>query len=74
MFVLRVRREVGCFVGGSFRASRLGLRRCLLGLGVGGWMLNFVFSSVRRGRLARLGRRVSDRVAAFKVSRLVGGW
>jgi hypothetical protein len=35
---------IACVVGGSFRASRLGLRRCFQGLGVCGWMLKFIFS------------------------------
>ncbi len=69
----RVRREVGCFVGGSFRASRLAMRRCLLGLGVGGCILKFRFFfgaswEARSFRASRLGLRRC--VQGFEA----GGW
>ena len=56
---LLVRRAVACGVGRSFRASRLGLHRCFQGLGMGGWVLKFVwflgalFGCLRRGRLVK---------------------
>ncbi len=69
---IRVRRVVACVVGGSFRASRLGLRRRFQGLGVCGRRLNFVLFFgclvwLLASREARLGRRVSDCVGASKV-------
>ncbi len=36
--VLKVRRALDCVERGSFRASRLGVRRCFYRLGVGWWV------------------------------------
>ncbi len=77
-FVLRARRAVAWVAGGSFRASRLGLRRFFKGLGGGGWMLNVAcfFGCVDwlpASREALLGRRTSESVVASKVWGCVGG-
>ncbi len=73
----RVRREVGCVVRASLRASRFGLRRCFKGLGVGGWMFNFVFLWVRRAAACVV--RCSFRASRLGLRRCfqglgVGGW
>ena len=67
-----------CVEGGSFRPSRHGVGRCLLGLVVGGCVLEFGLVLRRVAWLtaskeAPLGRRVSECVVASRVWGLGSG-
>ena len=73
-----MRRAADCVERGSFRKSRLGVRRCFYRLGVGWWVckIEMVLRCVARltaSREATLGRRVSEGVVAFTVWELGGG-
>ena len=75
---LKVRRTAECVEGGYFRASRLGVRRCLYRVGVGWWvykteMVSRCVACLTAAREAALGRRVSECVVAFTGWGLGGG-
>ncbi len=68
----KVRRATDCVVGGSFRASRLGVYRRFYG----SVSLIFVFRGASSGtscKEARLGRRVSECIVVGRVGGLCGG-
>ncbi len=79
LFFLRVCRSYACVVGGSFRASCLGLSVSLLLRFGGEWVdlkTLFLLGCVARRPASwetRLGRRVSDCFVAFKVWGWVDG-
>ncbi len=68
---LKVRRALDCTERGSFRKSRLGVRRCFYRLGVGWWVYKIV--RLTASREAVLGSRISECVVAFTVWGLGGG-
>ena len=75
---LKVRREADCIEGGSFRASRFGVCRCMYRLGIGWrvYKIEIVLRCVARltaSKEAPSGHRVSEFVVAFTVWGLGGG-